>query len=574
MSLSMPRRRLVLEDNALAVLKASNSWLERLEWSSANDGAPTVEADIRIDDLVYEVQLVYPVFFPDVPAFILPRKAVRWSFHQYGVGGTLCLEWGPDNWHSGVTGAMLLESAYKLLATERPHATGEDDSQVQSRHTLTEGQRLRVHPCRLVMTEELQQQVAKLVHLDRLSISSRTAVSLGELIVVASPVPTEKDKPSSILYDIDFTWDRSGWVLVHNFFGEFPSLITTELLEPVLKTLSIWPFEDGALSSSVIILAAPGTQARAFTVSKGSVTELEPVVFNQATAPRQPAGFEALHEKSVAIVGLGSIGSKVAASLARAGVGQFILIDDDILAPHNLVRHDADLREVGHHKVTAVAKRINLISPDATVVKAEVRLAGQESPKAASGWLKILTMCDLIIDATASPEVFTLLGAACTRQKVPMIWGELFAGGFGGMMVRARPNIEASPLTVRNGLNQYFASLPDAPGLNATDYDATSDNKVQIAADADVSHMAALLSQFALDTLGVHGDSQYPYSAYLVGFRSGWFFECPFQTLPLEVASASDEPPAELDLDSDEPRVKAILASIIKNTNAGDNPDT
>jgi len=574
MSSTMSLRRLVLEDDAFAVLKSSNSWLERLEWSSTKDGAPAVDADIRIDGTVYEVQLVYPIFFPDVPAFILPREAVRWSFHQYGVGGALCLEWGPDNWHPGVTGAMLLESAHKLLATERPHVTGEETQQVQSRHTLTEGQRLRFHHARLVMTDDLQQAVAKLAHLDKLPISSRTSISGGELIVTASPVPSEKDKPSPSLNDVDFTWERPGWVLVHDFFGEFPSSISIDLLEPVLKTLGIWPFEEGNINSSVLILVAPSQPTRAFIVSKSSVTELEPVVFDQTTAQRQPTGFTALREKSVAIIGLGSIGSKVAASLARAGVGQFILIDDDILAPHNLVRHDADWREVGHHKVTAAAKRIKLISPNTTVVKADVRLAGQESAKAASAWLKVLTMCDLIIDATASPEVFTLLGAACARQKVPMIWGELFAGGFGGMMVRARPNIEASPLTVRNGLNQYFASLPKAPGLNATDYDAASDNQVQIAADADVSHMAALLSQFALDTLGVHGDSQYPYSAYLVGFRPGWFFECPFQTRPLEVATASDEPPAEVDLNSDEPRVKAILASIKKNTNAGDNPDT
>jgi molybdopterin/thiamine biosynthesis adenylyltransferase len=570
----MPLRRLVLEDDAFVALRTSNSWLERLEWSSTSEGTPAVDADIRIDDTVYEVQLVYPIFFPDVPAFIVPRKAVRWSFHQYGVGGALCLEWGPDNWHPGVTGAMLLESAYKLLATERPHATGEETQQVQSRHTLTEGQRLRFHHARLVMTDDLQQAVAKLAHLDKLPISSRTSISRGEIVVIASPVPSEKDKPSSSLNDVDFTWDRPGWVLVHDFFGEFPSLITIDLLEPVLKTLGIWPFEEGNLNSSVLVLVTPGKQTRAFTVSKSSVTELEPVVFNQTTAQRQPIGFTALREKSVAIIGLGSIGSKIAASLARAGVGRFILIDDDILAPHNLIRHDADWREVGHHKVTAAAKRIKLISPNTTVVKADVRLAGQESAKTASGWLELLTLCDLMIDATASPEVFTLLGAACARQKVPIIWGELFAGGFGGMMVRARPDIEARPLTVRNGLNQYFASLPGAPGRNAVDYDAVSDNQVQVAADADVSHMASLMSQFALDTLGVHGASQYPYSAYLVGFRAGWIFECPFQTRPLEVATASDEPPSEPDLDIDAPRVKAIMSSVTKNSNAGDNSDT
>ncbi|MCT4372027.1 ThiF family adenylyltransferase [Yangia mangrovi] len=40
-----------------------------------------------------------------------------------------------------------------------------------------------------------------------------------------------------------------------------------------------------------------------------------------------------LADKSVGIVGCGSVGSKVAASLCRTGVGKFLLIDEDIFFP-------------------------------------------------------------------------------------------------------------------------------------------------------------------------------------------------------------------------------------------------
>jgi hypothetical protein len=101
------------------------------------------DADIVIGDTCYPITLRYPAIFPVTPPFVLPRgEHPRWSEHQYGAGGELCLEYGADNWHSALTGADLLLSAHRLLSAEH----GGDESlqqEVLSRHKVTEGQRLR-----------------------------------------------------------------------------------------------------------------------------------------------------------------------------------------------------------------------------------------------------------------------------------------------------------------------------------------------------------------------------------------------------------------------------------------------
>ncbi|MGE3276470.1 MAG: ThiF family adenylyltransferase [Vicinamibacterales bacterium] len=67
------------------------------------------------------------------------------------------------------------------------------------------------------------------------------------------------------------------------------------------------------------------------------------------------------------ISGCGSVGSQVALELARSGVGNFLLVDNDQLAYHNLCRHQCGLSDVGRLKVDAVRDRILDINPNATV---------------------------------------------------------------------------------------------------------------------------------------------------------------------------------------------------------------
>ena len=75
-----------------------------------------------------------------------------------------------------------------------------------------------------------------------------------------------------------------------------------------------------------------------------------------------------LKSASVAVFGVGGVGSYVAEALARAGIGRLILVDGDAVAPSNLNRQlIADVSTVGMRKVDAARQRISEIAPDCLV---------------------------------------------------------------------------------------------------------------------------------------------------------------------------------------------------------------
>lgn len=93
------------------------------------------------------------------------------------------------------------------------------------------------------------------------------------------------------------------------------------------------------------------------------------------------SGLKKLHEASVAVFGLGGVGSYTVEALARAGVGRMILIDHDTVALSNLNRqliatHDT----IGRAKVEVARERILVINPSAQVeVYQEMFLPGSRS---------------------------------------------------------------------------------------------------------------------------------------------------------------------------------------------------
>ena len=79
-------------------------------------------------------------------------------------------------------------------------------------------------------------------------------------------------------------------------------------------------------------------------------------------------GVEKLNNTKVAIFGLGGVGSFVLEGLVRAGIGNFVLIDDDKICLTNLNRQILATRKtVGQPKVEVAKHRILDINPDANV---------------------------------------------------------------------------------------------------------------------------------------------------------------------------------------------------------------
>ncbi|OGS40359.1 MAG: thiamine biosynthesis protein ThiF [Euryarchaeota archaeon RBG_13_31_8] len=81
-----------------------------------------------------------------------------------------------------------------------------------------------------------------------------------------------------------------------------------------------------------------------------------------------------LKNSTVGIAGLGGLGSNAAISLARAGVGKFVLVDFDKVEEKNLDRQYYFLDQVGKLKVDATKDNIKKISTNVNVKTFNMKL--------------------------------------------------------------------------------------------------------------------------------------------------------------------------------------------------------
>ncbi|MCX7841608.1 MAG: tRNA threonylcarbamoyladenosine dehydratase [Clostridia bacterium] len=123
-----------------------------------------------------------------------------------------------------------------------------------------------------------------------------------------------------------------------------------------------------------------------------------------------------LKESKVAVFGIGGVGSFVVEGLARAGVGKFILVDDDLVCLTNINRQlHATRKTLGKPKVEVMRDRIMEINPTAEVsIHQKFYLPGE-------GEDIITDDCSYIVDAidTVTGKIGLVMAA---RQKgIPII---------------------------------------------------------------------------------------------------------------------------------------------------------
>ena len=495
-----------------------------------------IEFDILINETKLPFTLEYPAFFPDTPPLVIPRDGKRLSSHQYGTGGELCLEYRSDNWVPSVTGSMMIESAFRLLSGEQ----SEDDQRgiVASAHQSTEGQRLRGTFCRFLLTPAFQNYVGKLspgaipatvteiVAPKKIYVAYVSTIGIGD-----KPDWREPGMPHT-----NYTPDKA-IILKVPMLTEISSELDQGAIDRLISEVGATDLVQSLNSEASIYFVVIADQSSArmlFSFRKDNARAVIPydTLLGDA-APRLPNEYSTLAGKKVGIVGCGSLGSKIGTSLARTGVDAFVIVDDDILKPGNLVRHDLDVNSLGAHKVDALEARMVAVAPSVKVSARRVFLGGQESSGNTASVLDQLATCDLLIDATAEPQAFNLVAAVARSANRPMIWAEVYAGGIGGFVARIRPNMEPPPHTARQ---QYLGWCRDqAMPWRGIDQDyGTTDQQPLLADDSNVSVIAAHAAAMAIDTLTNPQHSRFPYPAYAIGLSKKWIFEAPFDTRPLD----------------------------------------
>ena len=522
--------RALSEKADIAALAKRVSWLRIKSWQPPDITSLSVEMEIEVGAKIIPLTLIYPELFPDFPARIVPTDGVRLSGHQYGAKGELCLEWRADNWRPDITGVMLIESAYKLLSTE----DGADEP-AESAHDLTLGQEVRGTICRLLLSEACREALFLLP--DRSQIAVKTAerhfartwvseiISIGE---ADSPVwnATTTTKFGNAKHD--------GIVFREPVPFGFPDKsIAKELLG---QLLSEWT--DAHPDKNLILIFAADEKVKMFELIETSDNlvsyETIPLPTDQV---RLPVVHAELPKLKVGIVGCGSVGSKIAASLARSGIGNFVLVDSDVFFPGNVVRNALDLRSVGVNKTKAVERAILDINPTVSVDISDALLGRQESGAWSADAAMKLAKCDLIVDATADINAFTASAAIAQTYKKPLIWGRVYEGGLGGLIARARPEIDPVPQAARRQIDGWFRrnNSPWHSNDETRNYGGSDDGNPVVAGDAEVGVVAMHMVRFAIDALVRPGASEFPSSVYAIGFSAKWMFTQPLELWPIDL---------------------------------------
>jgi hypothetical protein len=278
-------------------------------------------------------------------------------------------------------------------------------------------------------------------------------------------------------------------------------------------------------STHVLVLFVGKDESWAFQVLSKISPVRRRVVVLPASDGLRSARAAASTGKCVAIVGGGSIGSKIAETLVRSGVTKFVLADGDVLLPENLERHALDWSEVGHRKAPGLKRRIQSIVPGAVVEVINENLNWQRSAKTHAWQVSALAECDMIVDATGDAATALFLGAIAAANAKPFVSIEVFEGGIGALVASYVPGRDAIYARSRAAFLAWCEQQPvKPPPSRGRRYEALADDGTPFAADdAAVSIAAGHGARVILDILD--GKPATRDAAWLlIGLSAAWVF--------------------------------------------------
>lgn len=150
-------------------------------------------------------------------------------------------------------------------------------------------------------------------------------------------------------------------------------------------------------------------------------------------ARHTPGVHEKLKRATVGIAGLGGLGSSVAISLARVGVGTLVLADFDVVEPSNLNRQQYFVDQIGMLKTDALAATLARVNPRVAVDTHPVEVTPDNLPA-------LFRTSNVIVEAFDREEAKAMLVETVlkTFPAVPVVAASGMAGHASANMVRTQ----------------------------------------------------------------------------------------------------------------------------------------
>ncbi len=134
-------------------------------------------------------------------------------------------------------------------------------------------------------------------------------------------------------------------------------------------------------------------------------------------------GQQRLLSSAVAIIGCGALGTVIASTLARAGVGRIKIVDRDYIELSNLQRQilfDEEDIARGLPKAVAATEKLRRINSEVQIepVVTDLNPGNVET---------IIHNADLVFDATDNFETRLLINDVCIKRGIPWVYGAVVA---------------------------------------------------------------------------------------------------------------------------------------------------
>jgi len=193
---------------------------------------------------------------------------------------------------------------------------------------------------------------------------------------------------------------------------------------------------------------------------------------------------KAMGMSSVALFGLGSVGSYMAEQLVRSGLDSLTIIDPDIVEASNISRTVYTLHDINQNKTDALESRLRQINPGVCIDKFPFSLQ-----EIGGGELEsIISGADIVIAATDDPQAQSLINSCSYYSEVPAIFVGLYRGAKGGEVAITIPTLTPC-LQCMTGLRRHVESQENRVTRN-TDY-GTNRLTGEIALNSDIQHVSS-----------------------------------------------------------------------------------
>ncbi|XP_063701148.1 ubiquitin-like modifier-activating enzyme 5 [Culicoides brevitarsis] len=195
--------------------------------------------------------------------------------------------------------------------------------------------------------------------------------------------------------------------------------------------------------------------------------------------------YERIREKSVAVVGVGGVGSVTADMLTRCGIGKLILFDYDKVELANMNRLFFTPDQAGLSKVEAAARTLNFINPDVKIETNNYNITTVDHfdeflATIQSGGLTEGTPVDLVLSCVDNFEARMAINAACNELGMNWMESGVSENAVSGHIQLIKPGESACfgcapPLVVAENIDEKTlkregvcaASLPTTMGIVA-----------------------------------------------------------------------------------------------------------